>query len=200
MEDQAKHTEEGALGFTTTLVHLGLLVCGIAALISGLQAGDYKKIEHFGFTLHSWIGLAGAFFVLLRVVLGVVGPAELRFSRWVPYTRERLACVKEDIVGLFSMRLPERSTHVGVAGLVQALGLGVFFVIAASGVYLFFTIEPGQKSRGMVHTVKEFHEVGLYLITLFLSMHVGAVTLHALRGRHLWRKIFFLKESPVDPG
>jgi len=199
MESKTTHTEEGSLGFTSILVHLGLLVCGIAALISGLQAGDYKKIEHLGFTLHSWIGMSGAFFVLLRVVLGVVGPVELRFSRWVPYTRERLSSVKEDIIGLFSMRLPDRPTHVGIAGLVQALGLFVFFVIAVSGIFLFFTIEPGHKSRGLVHDVKEFHEVGLYLITLFLSMHVGAVTMHALRGHHLLRKIFFLKESPVNP-
>lgn len=200
MESETKQLEKRPLGVTTILVHLGLLVCGIAALISGLQAGDYKKIEHLGFTLHSWIGMTGAFFVLLRVVLGVVGPAELRFSRWVPYTRERLSSVKEDIMGLFSMRLPDRPTHVGIAGLVQALGLFVFFVIAVSGIFLFFTIEPGHKSRGLVHDVKEFHEVGLYLITLFLSMHVGAVTMHALRGHHLWRKIFFLKESPVNPG
>ena len=168
-------------------------------MISGLQAGDYKKIEHLGFTLHSWIGMAAAFFILLRVVLGIVGPAELRFSRWIPFTRERLACVREDITGLLGMRLPERPTHVGIAGLVQALGLFVFFVIAASGVYLYFTIEPGHKSHGVVHDVKEFHEVGLYLITLFLSMHVGAVTLHALRGRHLWRGIFFLKENGRKP-
>jgi len=187
------------LGVTAILVHLGLLVFGIAALLSGLLADDYKKLEHMGFTVHSWIGMAGAFFVLLRGALGVVGPPDLRFTNWVPYTRERLSFVKEDIRGLFRLRLPERPTHVGVSGLVQMFGLLVFLLIALSGIFLFFTIDPGHKSQGVIHTVKEFHEVGLILIPLFLSLHVGATIAHALRGRHLWRKMFFLKELPDAP-
>ena len=116
-----------------------------------------------------------------------IGPPDIRFSKWVPCTRERLQYVREDIEGLFRLRLPDRPIHIGVAGLVQTLGLLALLLIALSGIFLFFTIEPGHKSRGLVHAVKEFHEVGLYLIIVFLSMHVGAVTMHALRGHHLWR-------------
>ena len=199
MKNREEHTEEHALGVTAILIHLGLVVCGIAALLSGLLAGDYKRIEHLGFTVHSWIGMAGAYVVLMRVALGIVGPPELRFSNWVPYTRERLSYVKEDIMGLLKFRLPDRPTHVGVSGLVQTFGLLAFLVTALSGIFLFFTIDPGQKSRGLVHAVKEFHEAGLSLILIFLSMHVGAVTMHALRGHHLWRRIFFLKEPQVGP-
>ena len=187
-----------SLGVTAISVHLGFLVFGIAALLSGLAAGDYKKIEHFGFTLHSWFGMAAVFIVLLRMVCGLVGPAELRFTNWVPFTRERLLCVKDDIAGLLRLRLPERPTHTGLAGLVQTFGLLVFLFIALSGIVLFFTIEPGHKSRGLIHAIKEFHEAGLFLIAIFLSIHVGAVTMHALNGRHYWRKIFFLKDQPID--
>jgi cbb3-type cytochrome oxidase subunit 3 len=100
-------------------------------------------------------------------------------------------------MGLCRLQLPERPTHVGMAGLAQALGLFVFLLLALSGIFLFFTIDPGHKSRGIVHAVKEFHEVGLFLILLFLSMHMGAVTMHALRGHHLWRKMIFLKEPQI---
>ncbi len=198
MKDEMLVSEENSLGFTAVLVHLGLSVSVIAALFSGLLAGDYKKIVHLGFTVHSWIGMAGASIVLLRILLGLVGPANLRFVNWVPCTRARLQHVKDDITGLFRFRLPERPTHVGVAGLVQALGLLALLLIALSGIFLFFTIEPGHKSRGVVHAVKEFHEAGLFMIVIFLSMHVGAVTMHAVRGHHLWRRIFFLKEHPVS--
>lgn len=199
MQNRGEHPEEHALGFTAILIHLGLVFCGIAALLTGLLAGDYKKIEHLGFTVHTWIGMAGVFFVLLRVALGIVGPSELRFSNWVPYTRERLSYVKQDIMGLLSFRLPHRPTHMGVAGLVETFGLLAFLVTALSGIFLFFTIEPGQKSHGLVHAVKEFHEAGLTLILIFLSMHMGAVTLHALTGRHLWRRMLFMKEQQAGP-
>lgn len=199
MKNEFENSGENALGVTAILVHLGLLGFGIAALLSGLAAGDYKKIEHTGFTVHSWIGMAGVFFVLLRAVLGLVGPPDLRFTNWIPCTRKRLLNVREDIGGLFRFRLPDRPTHTGMAGVVQMFGLLVFLLTALSGIFLFFTIEPGHKSRGLIHTVKEFHEMGLFLITFFLSMHIGAVAMHALNGRHHWRKIFFLKELTADP-
>ncbi len=200
MGNSQEHAEEKRLGTTAVLVHLGLIVFGIGALLTGLLAGDYKKVEHLGFTVHSWIGMAGAFIVLVRAALGIVGPPELRFSRWVPCTRERLSRVKEDIMGLLRFRLPDRPTHVGLSGLVETFGLLAFLVTALSGIFLFFTIDPGHKSRGLVHAVKEFHETGLYLIVAFLSIHAGAVTMHALTGRHLWRRMLFLKEQPANPG
>ncbi len=63
MRNREEHPEERAIGVTTVLVHLGLAVCGIAALLTGLLADDYKRMEHLGFTVHSWIGMAGAFIV-----------------------------------------------------------------------------------------------------------------------------------------
>jgi cytochrome b len=177
------------------MVHIGLLFFGIAALLSGDLADDYKKMEHLGFTLHTWVGMGGAFFVLLRFALGIAGPYDLRFTQWVPYTRERLILVKEDIAGLFRLRLPERPTHRGLAGLVQTFGLLSFLLMALTGIFLYYSLEPGQKARGLVHDVKELHEAGQVFLLLFLSLHVGATIAHALAGRHLWRKIFFLKET-----
>ncbi|MDP3181711.1 MAG: hypothetical protein Q8M54_02705 [Desulfobaccales bacterium] len=45
-----------------------------------------------------------------------------------------------------------------------------------------------------MHFIKEIHEVGVWLIPIFLGIHVGAVILHALAGNHLWRKTFFLEK------
>lgn len=192
MESSRKYTGVHALGTTAILVHFGMVVIGIAALLSGLLADDYKKVEHWGFTIHSWIGIAGAAIVLLRVMLGIVGPHDLRFPNWVPYTHERLSYVKEDIISLRTLNLPPRPPHFGVAGLIQLFGLVVFLLVALSGTFLFFTIDPGHKTHGIVHSVKEVHEVGLFLIPLFLTLHTGGVLLHAMQGRHVWRKMFFM--------
>ncbi len=194
MTDNHRRSPDAPLGFSAILIHLGLVFLGIAAWLTGGLADDYKRMEHHGFTLHAWIGMGLAGFIFLRFLLGVFGTRDLRFSQWVPYTRERLLHVWEDAVGLLRFQLPERPAHRGLAGLVQLFGLLVFLLMSLSGTFLFLSLEPGQKARGLAHAVKELHEAGQFLIPFFLSMHAGAVILHALRGRHLWRRMFFLKE------
>jgi cytochrome b561 len=53
---------------------------------------------------------------------------------------------------------------------------------------------PGHKARGVLHTIKEMHEAVIWLIPIYLGIHIGAVVLHALAGDHRWRRTFFLKE------
>lgn len=195
MENSNRYSGIHALGTTARLVHLGLAVAGIVALLSGLFAGDYKNIEHWGFSLHRWVGISTAGIVVLRVLLGFAGPQDLRFSSWVPYTREQFSYVKEDLASLRALQLPPRPPHFGMMGLVQFCGLVVFLGAAFSGTVLFFGIEPGRKAQGMLHTIKELHETGLFLILIFLTLHVGGVIMHALQGRHNWRRMFFLNRS-----
>jgi len=193
IRDNNKTSTGAPLGAFVILVHLGLLIAGMTAWLSGDMADDYKKLAHSGFTLHSWVGMGAAFFVFLRLVWGVFGPQNVRFTQWVPFTRKRLARVREDISGLLRFQMPERPTHEGLSGLVQTFGLLVFLFMALSGGFLFFSLEPGQKATGLAHAVKELHEAGELLVPLFLFTHVGAVTLHALAGRHLWRRMLFLR-------
>ena len=183
------------LGPFAILIHLGLLAFGITAALTGLLAEDYKKVEHQGFTIHSWLGMGLAAFASLRLITGIVGPRSVRFLRWMPFTAGRIKLAVKDILGLLKFRMPDRKTHQGLAGVVQTFGLAVFFLMAATGTYLYFFLEPGQKARGFVHDVKELHEIGLVLIPIFLSLHVGAVIMHALRGNHLWKKIFFISDT-----
>ncbi len=183
------------LGPVAILIHLGLLAFGLTAWLTGLMADDYKRMMHPGFTVHSWLGMGLAAFAGLRLITGIIGPRSVQFLRWMPFTAARIKLVLEDISGLLKFRMPDRSTHEGLAGVVQTFGLLVFIFVAATGAYLFFYLEPGQKTRGLVHDVKELHEIGMVLIPVFLSFHVGAVIMHALHGNHIWRKIFFISDT-----
>ncbi len=195
MSNENAPSQNKALGPFAILIHLGLLLFGITAALTGLLAEDYKHTEHLGFTVHSWLGMGLAVFAGLRLVTGIAGPRNMRFLSWMPFTPGRLKLVLEDLRGLLSMRMPERETHQGLAGLVQTFGLAVFFLMAATGAYMYFFLAPGQKAHGFVHDMKELHEIGIILIPAFLSLHAGAVLLHALRGRHLWKKIFFISDT-----
>jgi cytochrome b561 len=178
----------------TRFVHLGLAVLGILAWATGLLAGDYKRAHHLGFSLHRWLGISASLFVFFRVWLGFYGAREVQFRQWLPVTGERLNLALQDLGTLLRFKLPERPTHQGLAAIVQAFGLAIFTWMAATGSLLFFFMSPGRKVGGVLHEIKEMHEVGLWLILIFLGLHVSAVTLHALAGDHLWKRTFFLEK------
>jgi len=171
-----------------------MLTFGLLAYLASGWAEDYEKAQHLGFTVHKWLGILLASFVALRLIYGIIGPKSVRFTQWVPYTKERWLKAWEDVLTLVRLRLPDRPVHEGLAGIVQTFGLLVFTWMALTGSLMFFLLVPGQKARGVVHAIQEIHEIGQGLIPVFLFLHVGAVILHALSGRHIWRKMIFLKE------
>jgi cytochrome b len=183
------------LGVFVRALHLGILTFGLLAYLTSGWAEDYEHAKHLGFTKHKWLGIGLAFFIALRLFYGLVGPANVRFKQWVPYNKAGLLLVWEDILTLLRFRLPDRPTHQGLAGLVQTFGLLTFSWMALTGSLMFFYLEPGQKAGGVLHFIEELHELGEGVIPIFLALHVGAVLLHALTGRHLWRKMFFLKDQ-----
>jgi cytochrome b len=172
------------------LIHLVLVLSGVAAVATGDLADDGR----FGFGVHAWIGIAFAVAIGLRVLWGLLGPREMRFSNWVPHNRAQLQPTWDDVLGLLRLRLPQRPLHGGIAGVIQALGLAVFAWMAVTGVPLFFLVEPGVRAAGWVKFVEELHEAGEGLVYAYLALHVGAVVLHALAGDSSWRAMFFLRQ------
>ena len=178
----------------TIFLHLGLMLFGVLAWFTAEWAGDYKKMHHLGFTVHKMLGIGTALFVGARLFHGFWGPESARFANWAPFTPERLKLVFEDLRNLFMLKLPDRPPRQGLAGLWEAFGLAVFTWMAATGSCMFLFLTPGHKTRGFMHVLKELHELGEWLVPIFLVVHVAAVCLHALAGDHRWRKMFFLKD------
>jgi cytochrome b len=184
---------EVRLDIPTRVLHLGLAVLGVWAWWIGEDAHDYHKPDHSGFTLHMYVGLAFTACLALRLLWGFIGPRELRFSAWLPYTRERLAYVKTDLMALRRFRMPEPVTHRGLNALVQGLGLLLFTWQGVSGTIMAILIVPGQESEGWLDVLQDIHhEGGGIWIPAYLGLHVGAAVLHAMAGRHIWRKMLFL--------
>ena len=195
MEQKANLGTQDELDSFTIFLHFGLMGFGVLAWLTGDWAGDYKKFQHLGFTIHKMLGLGVALFIAARLFHGFSGPKTARFAAWVPYSRERLRLVLEDILGLIKLKLPDRPPHQGLSGLWETFGLAVFTWMTLTGLSMFLFLTPGHKTRGFVHGLKELHELGEDLIPIFLAVHVAAVIVHALAGDHRWRKMFFLREK-----
>lgn len=177
----------------TRILHLGLAAFGVWAWWIGEDAGDYKSMDHFWYSQHMWVGTIFTIFLILRILWGIFGPASARFSNWVPWTKARFMPVVEDIKTLLHLRVPKRPSHVGLAGLVEALGLLAFLWLGLSGVALSFFIAPGSKLIGWPHALKELHEIGDVLVPTYLILHVGATLLHIITGKQIWKKMIFLE-------
>lgn len=192
MAHEARHAaikDPAAYDTTTRLIHLLLAAVGVAALVSGQFAGDYRRPEHAGFDIHRWVGIAMTFALGLRFVWGLAGPSEVRFSSWFPVTRARLMAVREDLAALARLRIPERAGHGGLAGLVQAIGLLAFAWMAVSGAILFAYLETGARATGWARAVKELHEGAQPVVLAYIGLHVGAVIAHSFAGDPVWRRM-----------
>ena len=76
--------------------------------------------------------------------------------------------------------------------MINAAGLVIFTWMAVTGGFMFFFLEPGRRSGGLVHFVEEIHEVGETLVPAYLVIHIGAVIIHTLYGRDIWREMLFI--------
>ncbi len=185
--------KKGKIDIPTKVIHLGIMVFALTAYFTGDGADDYKKLEYSGYTLHKWLGMGLSLSILLRIIYGLIGTQTARFLNWVPYTKERLRLAREGLMSVFLYRKPNRPAHQGIAGLINAAGLIIFTWMAVTGSLIFFFLEPGKRAGSFMHFIKEIHEMGEIMVPAYLVIHVGAVIIHALYGRDIWRKMFFMK-------
>lgn len=187
--------EKDKLDFPTLLLHAGITIFGLTAWLSGDWAGDYKRLSHPGFSLHRGLGICLALLVLARLLYGVLGPEKCRWANLIPLNLKAwLGSVVEDLQSLLKLELPDRPRFWGLKGVVQVFGLLVFSWMALSGSLLFSYLEPGRKAHGLLHVLKEMHEIGEILIPIFLGLHLTGVLLDAIWGRGKWRRVIFLEK------
>ncbi|WP_417911383.1 cytochrome b/b6 domain-containing protein [Candidatus Electronema sp. TJ] len=187
--------DNARLGNLVRFWHLAMIALVLSALLSGEGADDYKKMDQAGFLLHGGIGLAVLAALCGYFLHGLIGPKDSRLSSWFPFTPARLRQTGKDIAVLTTFKLPEHRRRQGLAGLVQFFGLIAFSWLAATGAVMYFFMERGAKVHGIMHMVKEAHEVGTVLIPIYLALHVGAVIAHSLTGHQVWKEIFFFKSG-----
>lgn len=167
-------------------IHLGLVIFGITAFLTGELAEEEGQL--WGYLVHAYLGLALAFFIVSRFLLGFTGSRYMRFSSWVPYTAERFAVVIDDIKQLLCFKLPDHRRREGISALVHIFGLVLFLWMGATGTALYFIGDFEASMLG--EFIAEIHEVGESLVPLFLFLHIGAVLLHTVLGHSILKRMF----------
>lgn len=176
------------------LIHLGLAVFGITAYLTSEFADN--DVTSIGYLLHSYLGLSVAAIIILRLVVGVATQGTLSFKSWYPFSIKQWQLLLEDFRSLLSLKIPERDRHQGLSGITQAFGLFIFTWMSLTGIALFML---GSSTESKVFEfIEEVHEVGETLIPLYLFLHVGAVVLHMLCGKPIWKKMFKFRSDKCD--
>ena len=102
MDQHSGMTKRNDLDVFSMIIHLGMLIPGIAAWLTGELADDYEKAEHLGFTTHKWLGITLASFVCLRLrmvsyqesqIEGIVGTTLAYKSRFHTQAFTRHDCL-----------------------------------------------------------------------------------------------------------
>jgi len=171
------------------LIHLGLAVFGVTAYLTSELADE--DVTSIGYLLHSYLGLSVAVTITLRLVVGVATQGPLSFKDWSPFSVKQWRLALDDFRSLLSFKIPKSDRHQGLSGITQAFGLFIFTWMSLTGVTLFML---GSNTESKVFEfIEEVHEVGETLIPLYLFLHVGAVALHMLSGKPIWKNMFKFK-------
>ena len=165
-----------------------------------------------GSGLHLWAGWAGMGLLVLRLIWGLLGPSEARFSAFPPNAAAALA----HLGALLSGRVREHPSH-NPAGALMAYALwAMLAVLTVTGLMMTggktpmqmdeirATVaagdwsvlveegESGETEGGLGEIVEEVHEVAGNLILFLVLLHVAGVAMEsrALR-RSLVRPMLF---------
>lgn len=180
------------------ITHWGV---ALAIVLNGL-------INEGGSTLHIWIGYSALALLVLRLLWGVIGPEEARFSSFPPTISGAIGHLREVLVG----RHRSYRSHNPAGGLMVYALWGMLALTAATGVVLETEPFPAETTFGAVahvehretaehreagdhdeedeamETVEEIHELAANLLLILAGLHVAGVALESrLSGRNLVR-------------
>lgn len=151
-----------------------------------------------GSQLHLWLGWIGMGLLLLRLVWGVLGPAEARFSAFPPSLRAALSHMR----GLVSGRVPHYPSHNPAGALMVYAFWATLAVVIGTGLVMTGGQTPMQAARDDAAVAsgdwsvlveedddggdgrfgkasKEVHEVAANLLLILAALHIAGVAVES---------------------
>jgi cytochrome b len=175
-----------------------------AVLLNGLIVDDDSLA-------HVWIGYVALALLALRLLWGVIGTAEARFSAFPP----SLGAARTHVQGMLASRRREYLSHNPLGALMAYALWGTLLVVSLTGVMLESSPFPdagvahadeheerSEDRDGVSEAVEEIHEAAANLLLLLAALHVGGVALESrLSGVNLVRAMVTgVRPAPPDDG
>ena len=182
----------------TRLLHL-LMVIGVMLQLLTSLAMDYPKPgrpENEWYEFHEIVGLClfGIFIVhwLWSIIGSLVFGEALMLFPWGSARRrsELMQDIRTTAEELRHFRLPVSDRLQPLPAAIQGLGLLLGLFMAATGMVLFFGIDPNVKMSNLTHDVKEIYEAAATLLWVFVAIHPTLGILHQLAGHKSLSRIF----------
>ncbi|MDE1918737.1 MAG: cytochrome b/b6 domain-containing protein [Sphingomonadales bacterium] len=147
---------------------------------------------------HIWVGYALTGMLALRLLWGLVGPREARFSAFPPSLSRALAHIREIKAG----KVHDQSSHNPLGALMVYAIWGTLGMIIASGIamaglppkavshdrHAVQQVAPdhGEEREGEENPLGEAHEAAVNLLYVLIVLHLGGVIFETHRsGRGL---------------
>lgn len=173
------------------ITHWGI---ALAVLLNGL-------ITEEGETLHIWVGYIALSLLVLRLLWGIVGTKEARFSSFSP----SLGAAKTHISEIFSGKYSEHRSHNPLGALMVYALWGTLAVVIATGIAMtgspLDSLNPQQHIEAEHHAdekeheeeevLEEIHELAANLLLILAALHVAGVAFETKRAgnRNLIRRM-----------
>jgi cytochrome b len=165
------------------LVRLTHWTIAAAVLFNGLIIEDESLA-------HIWIGYVAFAMLILRLIWGMIGTEEARFTSFPPSPRAAFAHIADLLAG---RRRHHRSHNPLGALMVYALW-GTLLVVSVTGVMLEsapFPVaeassngddaheEEGEDGEGKEEVIEEIHETAANILLVLAALHVAGVALES---------------------
>lgn len=175
------------------LTHWGV-ACGV--LLNALVVEDESLV-------HIWIGYAVIAFVTLRLLWGVIGTEEARFTSFPPSLQAARAHLRAMLTG----KHPTYRSHNPLGALIVYALWGMIAVVVATGVMMesdpfpvtyhggiFEAFREVERPHGTYGFIKEIHEGAANMLLFLAALHVAGVLLES------WRSGVNLARAMVSGG
>tara|TARA_R110000772_G_scaffold73216_3_gene159598 strand:- start:26327 stop:26947 length:621 start_codon:yes stop_codon:yes gene_type:complete len=193
MSGKSKETGMPAAPAWDPVVRLTHWCVALAVVLNGLIVEDESLA-------HVWIGYAAIAFLVLRMVWGVIGTKEARFTSFPP----SLSAAKAHVGDMFAGRHKAYPSHNPIGSLMVYALWGTLAVVCVTGVIMEstpFQSLPGLTDHGLAgyfqeydrplsggEITEEIHEGAANMLLFLAMLHVGGVLLESrLSGVNLVR-------------
>ena len=171
----------------TRLIHWGLV---------GLIAFSWWSVHHHHTDWHIWSGCAILTLLIFRILWGFFGSSTARFANFVRGPRAIGDFVRGRWTGIGHNPLGALSVIVLLLALFVQVGLGLIAEdedgLYAGPLYRLVSSDTSDKAR-------DLHELWFNIILGLVLLHVAAIVLYRVRGKHL-TKPMITGRALLDPG